>query len=138
MEVGLFITADGGTDLKTIFSAHRACVQLKIDYTDIFVSTTESFVDATIGSFYEQFGAGLAFRAYEDRALGYDNMMDGFRLIVRPYSGITLKGVYGHQRLSFEKGLSTEHYRRHKSSSGPHSTSRSSRRETLGFFLGHT
>lgn len=36
-------------DLKTIFTMHRACVQLKIDKTDIFVSTTESFVDATIG-----------------------------------------------------------------------------------------
>lgn len=36
-------------DLKTVFTIHRACVQLKIDYTDIFISTTESFVDATIG-----------------------------------------------------------------------------------------
>lgn len=69
-----------------------------------YIGYSNDFVDATIGSFYEQFGAGLAFRAYEDRALGYDNMMDGFRLIVRPYSGITLKGVYGNQRLSFEKG----------------------------------
>jgi hypothetical protein len=70
-----------------------------------YIGYSNDFVDATIGSFYEQFGAGLAFRAYEDRALGYDNMMDGFRLIVRPYKGITLKGVYGQQRLSFEKGF---------------------------------
>lgn len=36
-------------DLKTVFSMHRASVQFKIDYTDIYFSTTESFVDATIG-----------------------------------------------------------------------------------------
>tara|TARA_Y100000385_G_C13051162_1_gene619830 strand:+ start:607 stop:1602 length:996 start_codon:yes stop_codon:yes gene_type:complete len=36
-------------DLKTVFTIHRACVQLKIPHTDIFISTTESFVDATIG-----------------------------------------------------------------------------------------
>ena len=70
-----------------------------------YIGYANDFVDVTLGSFYEQFGSGLAFRAYEDRALGYDNMMDGARLIVRPYKGIVLKGVYGYQRLSFQKGL---------------------------------
>ena len=65
---------------------------------------SDDFVDVTLGSFYEQFGSGLAFRAYEDRALGYDNLMDGARLIVRPKKGIVLKGVYGYQRLSFQEG----------------------------------
>ena len=36
-------------DLKSIFTIHRACVGLKIDRTDIFISTTENFVDASIG-----------------------------------------------------------------------------------------
>jgi hypothetical protein len=63
-----------------------------------------SFVDVTLGNFYEQFGSGLLFRSYEDRALGYDNNMDGMRLIVRPYKGVVLKGVYGSQRLSFQEG----------------------------------
>ena len=69
-----------------------------------YVGYSNSFVDVTLGNFYEQFGAGLLFRSYEDRALGYDNNMDGMRLIVRPYKGITLKGVYGNQRLSFQEG----------------------------------
>ena len=69
-----------------------------------YIGYVNNLVDVTLGSFYEQFGSGLAFRAYEDRALGYDNMMDGARIIVRPKKGIAIKGVYGYQRLSFQKG----------------------------------
>ena len=69
-----------------------------------YLGYENDFVDVTLGSFYEQFGSGMAFRVYEDRALGYDNFLDGVRLIVRPMKGLTLKGVYGYQRLSFEKG----------------------------------
>ena len=69
-----------------------------------YVGYTNDWVDVTIGSFYEQFGSGMAFRAYENRSLGYDNLMDGARLILRPLKGVTLKGVYGKQRLSFQEG----------------------------------
>ncbi len=69
-----------------------------------YIGYSNDLVDVTLGSFYEQFGSGMVFRAYEDRALGYDNMMDGARLILRPYDGITIKGVYGYQRLSFQEG----------------------------------
>ncbi len=69
-----------------------------------YIGYTNDFVDVTIGSFYEQFGSGMIFRAYEDRGLGYDNMMDGARLKLTPYQGITVKGVYGLQRLSFQEG----------------------------------
>jgi hypothetical protein len=69
-----------------------------------YVGYANDFIDITLGSFYEQFGSGLALRAYEDRALGYDNLLDGARLIVRPYKGVVFKGVYGYQRLSFQQG----------------------------------
>ena len=69
-----------------------------------YVGYANDLVDVTLGTFYEQFGSGLALRAYEDRALGYDNLLDGMRLIVRPKSGVVLKGVYGYQRLSFQQG----------------------------------
>jgi len=69
-----------------------------------YVGYQNKFVDVTLGSFYEQFGSGMAFRAYEDRALGYDNLMDGARLIVRPFNGVVVKGVYGYQRESFKEG----------------------------------
>lgn len=61
-------------------------------------------VDITVGNFYDQFGSGLIFRSYEDRALGFDNMMNGFRVKLTPYKGITLKTIYGKQRYSFMEG----------------------------------
>jgi hypothetical protein len=69
-----------------------------------YVGYANDFVDVTVGSFYEQFGSGLTLRAYEDRALGYDNMLDGVRLIVRPFKGVIVKGVYGYQRYQFTQG----------------------------------
>ena len=69
-----------------------------------YVGYQNDFVDVTLGSFYEQFGSGMALRAYEDRALGYDNMLDGARVIIRPTKGVTIKGVYGLQRFSFQQG----------------------------------
>ncbi len=36
-------------DVKTIFTMHRACMNFKMDTIDIFISTTDSFVDASIG-----------------------------------------------------------------------------------------
>lgn len=69
-----------------------------------YVAYTNDLVDVTVGSIYEQFGTGLALRAYEDRGLGYDNMLDGIRLIVRPHKGLVLKTVYGYQRYAFLGG----------------------------------
>jgi len=70
-----------------------------------YVGYGNKFIDVTAGNFYEQFGSGLALRAYEDRALGYDNMLDGIRVKLTPYRGITIKGVYGLQRLAFRSGI---------------------------------
>lgn len=64
-------------------------------------------VDVTFGNFYDQFGSGLIFRSYEDRALGFDNMMNGFRVKIKPYKGITLRTVYGRQRFAFVGGQNT-------------------------------
>lgn len=71
-----------------------------------YVGYGNTFIDVTAGNFYEQFGSGLTLRAYEDRALGYDNMLDGLRVKLTPYRGIALKGVYGLQRLAFRGGIS--------------------------------
>lgn len=69
-----------------------------------YVGYMNDYIDITLGNFYEQFGAGTILRVYEDRNLGYDNAMDGARVILRPYKGIQIKAVYGNQRLSFESG----------------------------------
>lgn len=69
-----------------------------------YIGYENKLVDVTVGNFYEQFGSGLIFRSYEDRNLGFDNMMNGVNVNLRPYKGITLKAVYGRQRYSFVEG----------------------------------
>ncbi|MDX1446220.1 DUF6029 family protein [Lishizhenia sp.] len=69
-----------------------------------YIGYKTDFIDLTIGNFYEQFGSGMIFRSYEQRALGYDNAMDGIRLKLNPYKGIRIKGFWGKQRLSFTDG----------------------------------
>lgn len=69
-----------------------------------YVGYANNFIDVTVGSFYEQFGTGLALRIYEDRALGYDNMLDGVKVKLTPHKGVVFKGVYGYQRMSFVGG----------------------------------
>ena len=65
----------------------------------------ERGVDVTVGNFYDQFGSGLVFRSYEERNLGIDNAMDGFRLIFKPIEGVQAKFIYGKQRFDFDNGL---------------------------------
>lgn len=64
-------------------------------------------LEVTAGTFYEQFGNGLVLRAYEERSLGYDNFIDGFRAKYTPVKGITLTGLVGKQRFfwSWSPGL---------------------------------
>lgn len=69
-----------------------------------YAQYTEDQFDVTIGSFYEQFGSGMTLRTYEERNLGYDNALDGFRVKINPYKGIYLKGVYGKQRIYLTNG----------------------------------
>ena len=59
--------------------------------------------EITVGNFYEQFGSGLIFRAYEERNLGYDNAVDGIRVKYSPFAGVTFKGIIGNQRFFWEK-----------------------------------
>ncbi|MCL2073074.1 MAG: DUF6029 family protein [Marinilabiliaceae bacterium] len=56
----------------------------------------------TVGDFYDQFGSGLIFRAYQERSLGIDNAIRGGRLSVEPYKGINIKALGGQQRRYFE------------------------------------
>ena len=46
----------------------------------LYLSWQNDFMSATVGSFYEQFGSGLLFRAWEDRTLGLNTAITGARL----------------------------------------------------------
>lgn len=60
--------------------------------------------EITAGNFYEQFGSGILLRTYEERTLGIDNSLDGFRIKVKPFNGVLIKAVIGTQRLFFDQG----------------------------------
>ncbi|MEI6487635.1 MAG: DUF6029 family protein [Bacteroidota bacterium] len=63
-----------------------------------FASYKSDALEVTIGNFYQQFGSGLVLRSYEERGLGFDNALDGFRLKYEPIKGVYLTGLTGKQR----------------------------------------
>ncbi|MES2748068.1 MAG: DUF6029 family protein [Bacteroidota bacterium] len=67
-----------------------------------FVQYKNKKIDVTAGYFYEQFGSGLLFRSWEDRALGINNAIRGGRIIFKPTDYLTLKSMYGQQRTGFD------------------------------------
>ena len=69
-----------------------------------FASYKTEDLEITAGSFYEQFGSGLILRTYEEKTLGIDNALDGFRLKYRPIKGLTITGLIGKQKKYFEYG----------------------------------
>lgn len=52
-----------------------------------------------VGDIYEQFGSGLAFRSYEDRALGFNNSIEGVFASYNFNDYVQIKGLYGRPRL---------------------------------------
>jgi hypothetical protein len=62
-------------------------------------------IDITVGNYYEQFGNGMILRSYWEPTLGIDNALDGMRVLWKPYNGIYIKGIYGHQRYEFDSRL---------------------------------
>ena len=58
-------------------------------------------LEITAGNYYEQLGSGLIFRSYEEKGLGIDNAMDGFRLKYNAYRGLYIKAFIGKSRTHF-------------------------------------
>ncbi len=73
----------------------------KTNLATYFIQYKTDKIDATAGYFYEQFGNGLLFRSWEDRALGINNAIRGLRVICKPTDYVTLKTIYGQQRSGF-------------------------------------
>ncbi len=68
-----------------------------------FANYKKDELEITVGNFYDQFGNGLIFRAYEEKTLGIDNSIDGIQVKYSPVKGINLKGLAGNQRLYWSK-----------------------------------
>lgn len=63
-----------------------------------YLKGSYKWAELTLGDFYDQFGSGLIFRAYEERSLGVDNSLRGARLAVKPFKGVSIKMLGGQQR----------------------------------------
>lgn len=55
-----------------------------------------------VGDFYEQFGSGLVFRAWENRQIGINNALEGANIHVSPLKFLNIKALYGRQRKVFD------------------------------------
>jgi len=69
-----------------------------------FISYSNNFIEVTAGSYYEQFGSGMIFRTFEEKALGLDNAMEGARFKIRPNQGVEVVGIWGTQRNFWSQG----------------------------------
>lgn len=72
-------------------------------FPNLWASYTSEKFSFTVGNFYEQFGNGLILRTYEEWTLGYDNSINGARVVIQPVKGVIIKGVYGTQRYFWSK-----------------------------------
>jgi len=54
------------------------------------------------GDFYEQFGSGLIYRSYENRQIGINNALEGFKAYVEPTDFMKVKVIYGRTREVFD------------------------------------
>ncbi len=55
-------------------------------------------LNVTVGSFYDQFGTGMVFRAYEDRLIGIDYAIQGVRAKYRINDNFQIKAFTGNQK----------------------------------------
>ncbi|MGN0190378.1 MAG: DUF6029 family protein, partial [Candidatus Cryptobacteroides sp.] len=67
----------------------------KAALTNYYVSWTDKSFSVTAGTFYEQFGSGLLFRSWEDRALGLNNSVMGARVTYNYKDIVAVKALWG-------------------------------------------
>ena len=73
-----------------------------IGLTNYYVSWKDEDFSLTAGSFYEQFGSGLLFRSWEDRALGLNNSIMGARVTYSFNDILNVKALWGSPRFGMK------------------------------------
>ena len=66
------------------------------------MSKTFDNLSITVGSFYDQFGSGILFRAYENRVIGIDFAMQGVKVEYNYKDKLRFKAFTGKQKNRFE------------------------------------
>ncbi len=67
---------------------------------NFYVSYQDDNFGITAGHIYEQYGSGLILRTWEDRQIGINNAVKGVSVWFKPVEQLTLKALYGNQRLN--------------------------------------
>lgn len=70
--------------------------------TNYYVKWADDDFSVTAGSFYEQFGSGLLFRSWEDRALGLNNAIMGARVTYSYKDIVAVKTLWGMPRFGMK------------------------------------
>lgn len=70
--------------------------------TNYYVNWSDDSFSITAGTFYEQFGSGLLFRSWEDRALGLNNAVMGARISYSYNDILKLKALWGMPRFGMK------------------------------------
>lgn len=74
----------------------------KAKLTNYYVSWQDDSFGITAGTFYDQFGSGLLFRSWEDRALGMNNAVMGARFTYNYKNIVALKAIWGMPRFGMD------------------------------------
>lgn len=82
-----------GFDLSKFGEYHKFFLGSK------YVRWQDSQFSILVGNIYDQYGSGLIFRSYEDRALGLNNSIEGVQGMYNFNGYVKLKGMYGRPRL---------------------------------------
>ena len=73
-----------------------------IGLTNFYVNWKDDSFSVTAGTFYEQFGSGLLFRSWEDRALGLNNSVMGARVTYSYADILNVKALWGMPRFGMK------------------------------------
>jgi len=74
----------------------------KNEIASYYINFKKNKADITVGYFFEQFGNGLIFRAWENRQLGINNSIKGIKAKYNFSESLSLTSLYGQQRNGFE------------------------------------
>ena len=74
----------------------------KAKMTNYYASWVDKNFSITAGTFYDQFGSGLLFRSWEDRALGLNNAVMGERFTYNYKNLVAFKAIWGAPRFGME------------------------------------
>lgn len=73
-----------------------------MNLTNYYVSWKDDDFSITAGTVYDQFGSGLLFRSWEDRAIGLNNAVTGARLTYSYNDILNVKAIWGMPRFGMK------------------------------------